>query len=59
MPLLVIEADQSMNGALEAQARLISDNVKAVKFTNAGHWLMEERPAETAKELKEFFVGSK
>ena len=57
MPLLVIEGDQSMNGALEAQARLISDNVKAVKFTNAGHWLMEERPAETAKALKEFFVG--
>jgi pimeloyl-ACP methyl ester carboxylesterase len=54
MPLLVIEGDQSMNGALAAQARLISDNVKAVKFTAAGHWLMEERPADTARELKVF-----
>jgi pimeloyl-ACP methyl ester carboxylesterase len=54
MPLLVIEGDQSMNGALAAQARLISDNVKAVKFKDAGHWLMEERPADTARELKVF-----
>jgi pimeloyl-ACP methyl ester carboxylesterase len=56
MPLLVIEGDQSLNGALEAQARLISDNVKSVKFTNAGHWLMEERPADTARELKVFLA---
>lgn len=56
MPVLVIEGDQSMNGALAAQARLIADNVKAVKFTNAGHWLMEERTEDTARELKEFLV---
>lgn len=57
MPVLVIEGEQSMNGLLEIQTRLVADNVKAVKFTGAGHWLMEERPAETGKELKMFFDG--
>jgi pimeloyl-ACP methyl ester carboxylesterase/uncharacterized RmlC-like cupin family protein len=54
MPLLVIEGEKGMNGVLAIQAALISDHVKAIKFPS-GHWLMEEKPAETAAALKDFF----
>jgi pimeloyl-ACP methyl ester carboxylesterase len=43
-----------MNGALAIQAALISDHLKAIKFPS-GHWLMEEKPAETSAALKDFF----
>ena len=55
MPVLVIEGEKSMGGALEIQARLVSDNVKAIKFPGTGHWLMEEKPVETVAALKSFF----
>src|SRR5437763_74143 len=54
MPLLVIEGEKGMNGVLAIQAALISDHVKAIKFPS-GHWLMEEKPAETSAALKDFF----
>ena len=43
-----------MNGVLAIQAALISDHLKAIKFPS-GHWLMEEKPAETSAALKDFF----
>jgi pimeloyl-ACP methyl ester carboxylesterase/uncharacterized RmlC-like cupin family protein len=54
MPLLVIEGEKGMNGVLAIQAALISDHVQAIKFAS-GHWLMEEKPAETSAALKDFF----
>jgi len=54
MPLLVIEGEKGMNGVLAIQAALISDRLKAIKFPS-GHWLMEEKPAETSAALKDFF----
>ena len=54
MPLLVIEGEKGMNGVLAIQAAVISDHLKALKFAS-GHWLMEEKPAETSAALKEFF----
>jgi len=54
MPLLVIEGEKGMNGVLAMQAALVSDHLKAIKFTS-GHWLMEEKPVETAAALREFF----
>lgn len=54
MLLLVIEGDKGMNGVLAIQAAVISDHVKAIKFSS-GHWLMEEKPAEVSAALKEFF----
>ena len=54
MPLLVIEGEKGMNGVLAMQAALIADHVKAIKFSS-GHWLMEEKPAETSAALKDFF----
>jgi pimeloyl-ACP methyl ester carboxylesterase len=56
MPLLVIAGDKAMGDALEIQAKIVADNVTAIKFADTGHWLMEERPAETIAELKKFFA---
>jgi pimeloyl-ACP methyl ester carboxylesterase len=53
MPLLVIEGEKGMNGVLAIQAAPISDRLKAIKFPS-GHWLMEEKPAETSAALKDF-----
>jgi pimeloyl-ACP methyl ester carboxylesterase len=55
MPVLVIAGDKAMGDAIEIQARLVSDNVTAIKLADTGHWLMEERPAETIAALKKFF----
>ena len=55
MPVLTIEGDKAMGGALEAQARLVADDVTSIKFADTGHWLMEQRPAETKAALKKFF----
>jgi pimeloyl-ACP methyl ester carboxylesterase len=56
MPLLVIEGEKGMNGVLAIQAALISDHLKAIKLPS-GHWLMEEKPAETSAALKDFLVN--
>lgn len=55
MPVLTIEGDKAMGGALELQAKLVADNVTSIKFADTGHWLMEQRPAETRAALKNFF----
>jgi len=56
MPVLTVEGDKAMGGALEIQARLVADNVTSIKLTDTGHWLMEQRPAETKAALKKFFT---
>ena len=55
IPVLTIEGDKAMGGALEAQAKLIATNVTSIVFTDTGHWLMEQRPTETKAALKKFF----
>ena len=55
MPVLTIEGDKAMGGALEAQARLVADDVTSIKFADTGHWLVEQRPEETKAALKKFF----
>src|SRR5213594_869877 len=55
IPVLTIEGDKAMGGALEAQAKLIATNVTSIVFTDTGHWLMEQRPRETKAALKKFF----
>jgi pimeloyl-ACP methyl ester carboxylesterase len=54
MPVLTIEGDKSMAGALQTQAKLIADHVTSIKFEDTGHWLMEQRLDETKAELKKF-----
>jgi pimeloyl-ACP methyl ester carboxylesterase len=57
MPVLTIEGDKAMGGALEIQARIVADNVTSVVWSDTGHWLMEQRPAETKAALRKFFAG--
>lgn len=56
MPVLTIEGDKAMGGALEIQAKLVATNVTSITFADTGHWLMEQHPAETKAELKKFFA---
>ncbi|MEP6847833.1 MAG: alpha/beta hydrolase [Acidobacteriota bacterium] len=56
MPVLTIAGDGSMGTLLEGQANLIATNVRSVIFADTGHWLTEERPAETKAELRKFFT---
>ena len=56
MPVLTIEGDKAMGGALEVQAKMIGGNVTSITLRDTGHWLMEQRPAEIKTELRKFFV---
>jgi pimeloyl-ACP methyl ester carboxylesterase len=57
MPVLTIEGDKAMGGALEAQAKLVAANVTSIMMTDTGHWLMEQRPAETKAALMKFLAN--
>ena len=56
MPVLTIEGDKAMGGALEVQAKMIGSNVTSITLRDTGHWLMEQRPADIKTELRKFFV---
>ncbi|MFT3745899.1 MAG: alpha/beta hydrolase [Pyrinomonadaceae bacterium] len=56
MPVLTIAGDGSMGALLEGQAKMVATDVRSVVFANTGHWLTEERPAETKSELRKFFT---
>jgi pimeloyl-ACP methyl ester carboxylesterase len=55
MPVLTIEGDKAMGGGLQVQAKMVASNVTSIIFKDTGHWLMEQRPAETKTELRKFF----
>ena len=55
MPVLTIEGDKAMGGALAIQSKLVADNVVSITLQDTGHWLMEQRPAKTIAELSKFF----
>jgi len=57
MPVLTIEGDKAMGGALEIQAKMVATNVTSVKWEDTGHWLMEQRPEETKAALQKFFAN--
>ena len=55
MPVLTIEGDKAMGGALSIQAKLVADDVRSIVLSDTGHWLMEQRPVEIRTELRKFF----
>src|SRR5215471_1335574 len=57
MPVLTIEGDKAMGGVLEAQAKLVATNVTSIMMADTGHWLMEQRPAETKAALWKFLAN--
>jgi pimeloyl-ACP methyl ester carboxylesterase len=54
MPMLVLTGEKASGNALIEQARLVDTNVQGVVIKGSGHWLMEERPAETKAALLKF-----
>jgi pimeloyl-ACP methyl ester carboxylesterase len=54
IPVLSIGGDKSLGEALGKQARLVSDDATVVVVKNAGHWILEEQPEETAAALRKF-----
>src|SRR5215813_9869105 len=57
MPVLTIEGDKAMGGALEVQAKLVASNVTSMLLRDTGHWLMEQRTAEMKAELRKFLAS--
>jgi len=55
MPVLTLEGDKAMGGALEVQAKMVAGNVTSITLRDTGHWLMEQRLVETKAELRKFF----
>jgi len=56
MPVLSIGGGKANGEALAKQVKLVASSVESVILPNAGHWLMEERPAETIDALLSFIA---
>src|SRR3984957_2929995 len=54
MPVLTIGGDKSLGEALGQQAKLVATDATVIVLKDTGHWLMEERPKETADALMKF-----
>ncbi len=54
MPVLAIGGEQSYGLKLAADIRFVAVDVKEAVVTNAGHWLMEEQPAQTIALIRNF-----
>lgn len=54
MPVLTIGGDKSLGEALGQQAKVVATDATVVVLKNAGHWVMEEQPKETAEALEKF-----
>jgi uncharacterized RmlC-like cupin family protein len=54
MPVLSIGGDKANGDALGKQVKLVAANAASVTLANSGHWVMEERPQETADALMHF-----
>jgi pimeloyl-ACP methyl ester carboxylesterase len=54
IPVLSIGGEKSLGEALGAQAKLVASDVTVVILKDAGHWILEEQPAETIAALTRF-----
>ena len=54
MPVLSIGGEKSLGKELGEQVRLVGTNVTVVVLKDAGHWILEEKPRETADALLKF-----
>jgi len=52
--VLAIGGDKSLGPYLGAQMKTVARDVTAVVLTDSGHWIMEEKPAETMDALLKF-----
>ncbi len=54
MPVLVIGGEKALGVVLGQQMKLVASDVTVVILKDTGHWVMEERPKETAAALAKF-----
>ncbi len=54
MPMLVLTGEKASSEFLIEQARLVDDNVEGVVIKGAGHWLIDEAPAQVIPKLVDF-----
>src|ERR1700674_5158275 len=54
VPVLVIGGEKSLGDALAQQMKLVASDVTVVVLKDTGHWVLEERPKETAEALVKF-----
>src|SRR3984893_950344 len=54
IPVLSIGGEKSLGEARGAQAKLVASDVTVVILKDAGHWILEEQPAETTAALTRF-----
>jgi len=53
-PVLVIGGEKANGDVLAQQMKLVASNVTVVILKDTGHWVLEERPKETAEALAKF-----
>jgi Predicted hydrolases or acyltransferases (alpha/beta hydrolase superfamily) len=54
MPVLSIGGEKSLGNELAQQMKLVATDVNVVVLKDTGHWILEERPRETAEALVKF-----
>jgi pimeloyl-ACP methyl ester carboxylesterase len=54
MPVLAIGADHSFGEGMATELNFVASNVTGKVIADSGHWLMEERPAETVSAILSF-----
>lgn len=54
IPVLTIGGDKSLGQYLGGQMKAVAPDVRSVVLSDTGHWVMEERPAETMAALQKF-----
>jgi len=54
MPLLSIGGEKSLGKELGEQSKLVGTDVTVIVLKDAGHWILEEKPAETMDALVKF-----
>jgi len=57
MPMLVLTGEKASGDFLIQQGRLVADQVEGIVIKGAGHWLMEEAPAQVIPKLVAFVTG--
>jgi len=57
MPVLAVGGEKSYGPKMASIMRFVATNVKEAVVTNAGHWLMEEQPAQTIALIKDFLAA--
>lgn len=59
MPVLTVEGERGMGGALKAQAAEVAEDVRSFVLPKAGHWLLDERPGAIKTYVLSFLKGGR